>query len=179
MFASMLAGGWAQERRAANLLDGGAPFYDVYETSDGRHMSVGALEPQFYALLLEKLGLSAADLPPQNDRTTWPAMKQRFEAIFKTKTRDEWCRLMEGSDVCFAPVLSIAEAPRHPHAAARNAYVDVAGVTQPAPAPRFSRTPPSVQSPAPVRGAHTDQVLDEFGFEAAEIKELRAAAIIA
>jgi alpha-methylacyl-CoA racemase len=173
------ATGFWRDERGVNLLDTGAACYDVYETSDGKYVSIGSLEPQFYALLLEKLGLDAATLPPQNDRTTWPGMKQRFEAIFKTKTREEWCRIMEGSDVCFAPVLSIAEAPKHPHATARQAYVDVDGVTQAAPAPRFSRTPPAVQSAAPARGAHTEQVLDEYGFGAAEIKDLRAAGVIA
>jgi alpha-methylacyl-CoA racemase len=178
IFGLHATGFWTDER-GVNLLDTGAACYDVYETSDGKYVSIGSLEPQFYALLLEKLGLDAADLPPQNDRKTWPEMKKRFEAIFKTKTREEWCRIMEGSDVCFAPVLSIAEAPEHPHATARQAYVDVDGVTQPAPAPRFSRTSPAAQSAAPARGAQTDQVLDEYGFGAGEIKDLRAAGVIA
>jgi alpha-methylacyl-CoA racemase len=178
IFGLHASGFWTDER-GVNLLDTGAACYDVYETKDGKYVSIGSLEPQFYALLLQKLGLDAAQLPPQSDRKTWPEMKQRFETIFKTKTRDEWCRIMEGTDVCFAPVLSIAEAPKHAHATARHAYVDVAGVAQPAPAPRFSRTSPSVQSPAPVRGAHTDRVLDEYGFAAAEVKELRAAGVIA
>ena len=177
IFGLHASGFWTDER-GVNLLDTGAACYDVYETKDGKYVSIGSLEPQFYALLLQKLGLDASELPSQSDRKTWPAMKQRFEAIFKTKTREEWCRIMEGTDVCFAPVLSIAEAPTHAHATARHAYVDVAGVPQPAPAPRFSRTPPSVQSPAPVRGAHTDQVLDEYGFPAADVKELRAAGVI-
>jgi alpha-methylacyl-CoA racemase len=171
------AGVWIDER-GRNLLDGGAPFYDVYATGDGKFVSVGSLEPQFYALLLEKTGLATDRVPPQHDRTTWPEMKKRLAEIFRTKTRDEWCAIMEGTDVCFAPVLSIAEAPRHPHAKARAAYVDVEGVTQPAPAPRFSRTPPTATSSAPTRGAHTDGVLEEYGFAPAEIKELRAAGVV-
>jgi alpha-methylacyl-CoA racemase len=125
------------------------------------------------------MGLAGEDLPGQLDQKTWPEMKARFAAIFKTRTRDEWCRIMEGTDICFAPVLSIAEAPAHPHAKARAAHVDVEGVTQPAPAPRFSRTKPAVTSAAPKRGTHTDQVLDEHGFAAGEIKELRAAGVVA
>jgi len=151
----------------------------VYETSDGKFVSVGAIEPQFYALLLEKTGLAGEDLPHQMDRGAWPEMKRHLAGIFKTKTREEWCRIMEGSDVCFAPVLSIAEAPAHRHARARGAYVDVGGVAQAAPSPRFSRTTAALPAPAPTHGAHTDEVLGECGFAAAEIKELRAAAVVA
>ena len=177
LFGLHAAGYWKDER-GVNLLDTGAHFYDVYETADGKFVSVGAIEPQFYALLLEKTGLAAADLPPQMQRESWPAMKERLAAIFKTKTRDEWSAIMEGSDICFAPVLSIAEAPEHPHARARDAYVDVEGVRQPAPAPRFSRTTPEVKRAAAARGAHTDEVLAEYGFDAADIQKLRAAAVI-
>jgi alpha-methylacyl-CoA racemase len=173
------AGFWRDER-GVNLLDSGAPFYEVYETRDGKFVCVGSLEPQFYSLLLEKTGLgAAADLPSQMDRDHWPAMKERLAAIFKTKTRDEWCAAMEGTDVCFAPVLSIAEAPGHPHNKAREAYVDVDGVTQPAPAPRFSRTPPAVKSVAPRRGADTDAILQEHGVDPAEVAKLRAAGVVA
>ena len=172
------AGLW-KDQRGVNMLDGGAPYYDVYETKDGKYVSVGSIEPQFYALLLEKTGLAGTELPPQQDRAAWPAMKERMIAIFKTKTRDEWCALMEGSDVCFAPVLTIAEAPRHPHATARNAYVDVGGAPQPAPAPRFSRTAAAFKTPAPKAGEHTDEILGEVGFTPGEIKDLRAAGAIA
>src|SRR6185436_9927460 len=127
-------------------------------TKDGKYVSVGSIEPQFYALLLEKTGLAGTALPPQNDRAAWPAMKETMIALFKTKTRDEWCALMEGSDVCFAPVMTIAEAPSHPHAKARHAYVDVGGAPQPAPAPRFSRTKEEFTTPAPKAGEHTDEI---------------------
>jgi alpha-methylacyl-CoA racemase len=174
------AAGYWKDERGANLLDTGAHFYDVYETADGKFVSIGAIEPQFYGLLLEKIGLAgASDLPSQMDRAAWPAMKERLAAIFKTKTRDEWCALMEGSDVCFAPVLSIAEAPQHPHARAREAYVDVEGVRQPAPGPRFSRTAPEVKRAAAARGTHTDEVLAEYGFAEAEIKDLRGTGVVA
>jgi alpha-methylacyl-CoA racemase len=177
IFGLHAAGVWA-DRRGVNLLDSGAPFYDVYETADGKFVAIGSLEPQFYALLLEKAGLAADGLPAQHDRTWWPELRQRLTAAFKTKTRDEWCRVMEGSDVCFAPVLTIAEAPQHPHARAREAYVEVEGVLQPAPAPRFSRTPPEIPSAAPARGAQTDEVLTDHGFTPGEVKELRETGVI-
>jgi alpha-methylacyl-CoA racemase len=175
----MHASGTWVDRREANVLDGGAHFYGVYETRDGKFVSIGAIEPQFYSLLLEKLGLSPEDLPGQMDRSAWPELKSRFAAIFRTKTRDEWCALMEGSDVCFAPVLSIAEAPHHRHAQLRQSYVEVAGVRQPAPAPRFSRTPGRAR-PAPSRsGADTDEILESFGIAPPERAALRAAKIVA
>jgi alpha-methylacyl-CoA racemase len=182
LFASIFgwhAAGLWEDARARNLVDGGAPFYDVYETKDGKHVCVGSLEPQFYAQLVERTGLAKEDLPAQMDRASWPGMKQRLTAIFKTRTRDEWCALMEGTDVCFAPVLSIAEAPRHPHSVARQAYVDVEGVLQPAPAPRFSRTAPAVKNAAPERGTHTGAVLAESGFSEGEITDLRASGVVA
>jgi len=169
--------GLLTERRGTNMLDGGAHFYDTYETKDGKFVAIGSIEPQFYALLLEKTGLADAFLPDQMDKNAWPAGKERLAAIFRTRTREEWCAIMEGSDVCFAPVLSAAEAPRHPHAVARNAYVDVEGVPQPAPAPRFSRTP-AAASVAPRRGQHTDEVLAEVGFDTDEIAALRKSATI-
>jgi alpha-methylacyl-CoA racemase len=177
IFGMHAAGRWADER-GVNLLDSGAHFYEVYETGDGKFVAVGALEPQFYALLLEKTGLAGEPLPSQMDRARWPEMKQRLAAVFKTRTRDEWCALMEGTDVCFAPVLSIAEAPHHHHARARAGYVDVDGVAQPAPAPRFSRTPAEVTSAAPRRGAHTDEILREHGFAAGEIAALRDGGVV-
>ena len=176
-FGAFQAGHW-RDQRAANMLDGAAPFYNTYETSDGRFVAVGAIEPQFYRLLLEKLGLDGAALPPQHDRAQWPAMQERFAAIFRTRTRDEWCAVMEGTDICFAPVLSIAEAPAHPQAVARGAYVDMDGVPQPAPAPRFSRTPGEARV-APRRGAQTEEVLRETGFSDGEIAGLRAEGVIA
>src|SRR5262249_58974254 len=127
------------------------------------YVSIGSIEPQFYKILLDKLGLSDANLPAQMDRSAWPALKERFDALFKTRTREEWCQIMEGTDICFAPVLGIAEAPQHPHNRARRAYVNVEGAWQPAPAPRFSRTAPGVQGVAPEPGAHTDAVLARAG----------------
>lgn len=177
IFGQHGAGVWTDER-GVNLLDSGAPFYNVYETSDGKYVSIGAIEPQFYALLLDKLGLAAEELPPQLDKRRWPEVKRRLQGIFKTRTRDEWCRLLGDSDVCFAPVLSIAEAPYHHHAQARRAYVDVDGFLQPAPAPRFSRTPGGVRSAAPRRGAHGDEVLAECGFGPDEIEALRRTGVL-
>jgi alpha-methylacyl-CoA racemase len=175
----MHASGKWLDMREANVLDGGAHFYNVYETSDGKFVSIGAIEPQFYSFLLSKLGLNPQDLPDQMDRSAWPRLRQRFAAIFGTKTRDEWCALMEGSDVCFAPVLAIAEAPYHRHARARQAYVDVAGVRQPAPAPRFSRTPGCAR-PAPVGpGVDGDEILESLGITPSEGAALRAAKVIA
>lgn len=175
-FGAFQAGLWRDEREA-NMLDGAAHFYNTYETADGRFVAVGAIEPQFYQLLLEKAGLAAEDLPSQMDRAAWPALRARLAAIFRSRTRDEWCALMEGTDICFAPVLSIAEAPAHPHAVARGAYVDMDGVPQPAPAPRFSRTPGAARV-APRRGEHTEAVLTEAGFAPDEIAALRAEGVI-
>jgi len=162
-----------------NLLDGGAHFYEVYETSDGKHISLGSIEPQFYAELLERLGLEAEPLPAQMDASQWPAMKQRFEALFRTRTRDEWCRVLEGTDVCFAPVLTLPEAAAHPHARARGAFLEVGGTLQPAPAPRFSRTPLAVPTQPARPGQHTDEALRDWGFDARAIAELRETKAIA
>ncbi len=169
--------GWGP--RGTNLLDSGAHFYDTYECSDGEFVSVGSIEPQFYAELLRLSGLEGETLPPQMERAQWPALKQRLEKLFKTKTRDEWCDIMEGSDVCFAPVLTIPEAYEHPHHTARGTFVEVAGVKQPAPAPRFSRSPGSVRRPPPHPGQHTDAALAAWGFDDAEIRKLRDARAIA
>ena len=170
-------GAWTDER-GTNLLDTGAPFYDVYETADGRHVSIGSIEPQFYAELLRLTGLEREDLPPQNARDEWHAMKARLAEAFATKTRDEWCEIMDASDVCFAPVLSLAEAPQHPHNQARGTFVEHAGVIQPGPAPRFSRTECQIAGPPAHPGQHTDDVLRDWGFGAEEIAELRAAGAV-
>jgi alpha-methylacyl-CoA racemase len=145
----LLAAGQWTDRRGANLLDGAAPFYAVYETADGRHLAVGALEPRFWAELLERVGLDAGDLPAQLDRDGWPVARERLAAVFRTRTRDQWCALLEGTDACVAPVLSLLEAPAHPHNQARATFVEVAGALQPAPAPRFSRTPCPTPAPPP------------------------------
>jgi alpha-methylacyl-CoA racemase len=171
-------GVWSWER-GTNMLDTGAHFYEVYETSDGKYVSIGSIEPQFYAELLRLSGLEGEELPHQMDRGQWPAMKERLTELFKTKTRDEWCELMERTDVCFAPVLTPVEAPEHPHNAARGTFVDVAGVIQPGPAPRFSRTPLEVQRPPSHAGQHTDEVLADWGFDEARIAKLRDAGAIA
>ena len=172
------AGLWKDERET-NMLDGGAHFYGTYETKDGKFVSIGSIEPQFYELLLEKTGLKGESLPAQMDRKAWARAQEPARAgVFKTKTRDEWCAIMEGTDICFAPVLTMQEASQHPHAKARGAYVDVSGFPQPAAAPRFSRTKESVKGPAAKRGQHTDEILGESGFSAKEIGELKAAGIV-
>ena len=174
MFWAMKAGGVWSDERGTNLLDTGSHFYDVYECSDGQYISIGSIEPQFYAELLELSGLGAQDdLAKQMDREQWPAMKERVSELFKSKTRDEWCEAMEHSDVCFAPVLAMDEAPKHPHNVARGTFVDKFGLMQAAPAPRFSRTEPELVKPAPHPGQHTDEVLAQFGFESDDIDKLR------
>jgi alpha-methylacyl-CoA racemase len=171
-------GAW-QDARGTNLLDSGAPFYDTYETADGLFMSVGALEPQFYAALLAGLGLADEDLPGQADRDRWPELRARFTELFKSRTRAEWTEIFDGTDACVAPVLGLGEAPEHPHATARTGFVDVAGLPQPAPAPRFSRTAAETPAP-PVRpGEHTDATLRDLGLTAEEIGELRERGAIA
>jgi alpha-methylacyl-CoA racemase len=165
--------GWGQDERGTNVLDGGAPFYDTYATADGRHMAVGALEPKFYAELLARLGLDGAGLPAQYDRSGWPGLRARLDEVFAGRTQAEWVEVFAGSDACVAPVVSPRDAPGHPHNAARGTFIEVGGVTQPAPAPRFSRTPCRPPS-APARpGADTGDVLTELGFSAAEITSLR------
>ena len=151
MFHSMNSVGFWQPERGTNLLDSGAHFYDVYECKDGKFISIGSIEPQFYAELLERTGMDVDALGPQMDRTRWEANKETVEAVFRTKTRDEWCAELEGTDVCFAPVLSMSEAPEHPHNKSRGTFVERDGVVQPAPAPRFSRTEPGIQGPAAER----------------------------
>lgn len=166
------AGLWESER-GTNLLDTGAPCYDVYRCADDRYISIGSLEPQFYAELLDKTGLSVEDLGNQHDRAVWPSAKDRLAEVFAAKTQAEWCELMEHSDVCFAPVLSMEEATRHPHNVHRGTFVDVGGMTQAGPAPRFSRTSARVQGAAAHPGEHTDDVLARFGFSADDADRLR------
>ncbi|MBM3568649.1 MAG: CoA transferase [Alphaproteobacteria bacterium] len=173
IFHGLSASGLWREGRGTNVLDSGAPYYDTYECADGKYVAIGSIEPKFYAELLKLTGLAGETLPKQNDLRAWKELKARFAAVFKTKSREEWCRIMEGSDVCFAPVLSLTEAPKHPHMAARGSFVEVAGVTQPGPAPRFSRTPGKISKPPSPRGADTDAVLADWGFAAAEIARLR------
>jgi alpha-methylacyl-CoA racemase len=179
MFHAFRAMGIWEDQRGTNLLDTGAHFYDVYETADGKYVSIGSIEPQFYAELLRCTGLEGEDLPYQHDKGQWPALKERLASIFATKTRDEWCEIMEGTDVCFAPVLSLAEAPQHPHNVHRETFLELDGVVQPAPAPRFSGTPATVQRPPAHAGQHTDEVLAEWGVEPARIAKLRDANAIA
>jgi alpha-methylacyl-CoA racemase len=178
MIHAMRQVGMWREERASNLIDSGAHFYDTFETADGKYVSIGAIESQFYAELLEKTGLAGEELPRQNDRAHWPAMKERFEKIFKTKTRAQWCEIMEGSDICFAPVLEMREAPEHPHIKARDTFVEFAGKVHPAPAPRFSRTAPEISRPPAHPGQHTDEALADWGFAAGEIAVLREAGAI-
>lgn len=170
---------WTDER-GTNMLDTGAHFYDTYETADGRYVSIGSIEPQFYAELLRLTGLDGdEDLPRQMDKSAWPALKEKLAGIFRSKTRDEWCQIMEHTDVCFAPVLAMDEAPQHPHIAERGTFVEVAGLVQPAPAPRFSRTPGAIERPPAHAGQHTDEVLADFGLSAERIAELRGSKAIA
>jgi alpha-methylacyl-CoA racemase len=173
-FANM--GVWSPERES-NFLDGGAPYYDSYETADGRYVTIGAIEPQFYALLLDELDLDPAEWP-QEDRSRWPAMHARLAEIFRTRTSDAWCAVFEGTDVCFAPVLTFDEARRHPHLAARGTYVEEHGMVQPAPVPRFSRTPGAIQSPPCAPGQHTAEVLRDWGFDVAEREALLAGGVV-
>lgn len=167
------AGMWTNNR-GENLLDTGAHFYEVYETSDGKFVSIGSIEAKFYEELLDLSGLKDQELPNQMDRTAWPALKQQLAKIFKSKTRDQWCKIMEGSDVCFAPVLSMEEAPKHPHNRHRDTFVEVEGVVQPGPAPRFSRTPGKVQRPPASPGEHSEEALRDWGFSSVELEKLRA-----
>jgi alpha-methylacyl-CoA racemase len=171
MFYGLLnGGGLVNETRGDNVLDTGAPWYNVYETKDGKYVSIGAIEARFYEELLKKLDLQNL---PQHDRAKWPEMKMQFEKAFRSKTRDEWVKAFEGSDACFAPVLSWSEAPRHPHNRARSAFTSVKRVEQPAPAPRFSRTPAEVLRPPPERGEGGAQALKEWGFSEEQVKALK------
>ena len=171
------AGIW-QDARGTNMLDTGAHFYEVYEASDGGYLSVGAIEPQFYAELMQLLGLGDEDLSTQMDRTMWPAMKERFAAIFATKTRDEWEGIFAGSDACVAPVLSATEAPNHPHNKARGTFIELDGVVQPAPAPRFMGTPGSIRRPPPHPGRLAEEALADWGLSADDVEGLRKSGAI-
>lgn len=170
-------GAWS-DRREGNLLDGGAPFYDTYACSDGKFISIGAIEPQFFATLLTLTGQSDPLFTKRWNKANWPELKERFAALFAARTRDEWCSLLEGTDVCFAPVLDLEEAPRHPHNAARRTFVEVDGVTQPAPAPRFSRTAPATPGAPSSPGADSEAILADWGFTAESIEALRNAEVI-
>ncbi|WP_198115720.1 CaiB/BaiF CoA transferase family protein [Massilia rhizosphaerae] len=172
MMAGLRAQGSWSAARGANLLDGGAPFYATYACADGRFIAVGAIEPQFYAQLLALTGASDPAFARQWDRDDWPALKDKFAALFATRTRDAWCALLEGTDACFAPVLDMDEAPRHPHNAARATFVDVDGVTQPAPAPRFSRTPGAAR-PVAAPGQDGAAILADWGWPRDAIATLR------
>jgi len=160
------AGLWA-DRRGDNMLDGAAPFYGCYECADGKYVSIGSIEPQFHALLMEKTGITDFDPSQQHDKARWPEQKEKLREVFKSKSRDEWCAIMEGSDVCFAPVLSLTEAPGHAHNKARGAFVTIEGIAQPAPAPRFSRTAAATPASPPLPGEHTDEILAEWGVASA------------
>ncbi|HYC91500.1 MAG TPA: CaiB/BaiF CoA-transferase family protein, partial [Thermoanaerobaculia bacterium] len=172
MVSGFLASGTWKDQRASNVLDTGAPWYEVYETKDGGHVAIGSIEERFFRELVQGLGLK--DLPPQHDRARWPEMRARFEEAFRAKTRDEWCRLFDGSDACFAPVLSWKEAREHPHNVARGAYVSVGGVPQPAPAPRFSRSGPATPAVPPERGQGGRAALADWGFAPADIERLQS-----
>ena len=169
MFYGFKASGMWQGGRRNNMLDGGAHFYDTYQCSDGKWISLGSIEPQFYALLLEKTGIDDPEFQRQMDRAAWPTLHDKLADVIARKTRDEWCEIMDATDVCFAPVLDLDEAPKHAHNAARKTFVEVAGVTQPAPAPRFSATPGAIQGPPPTVGAHDREALADWGFSSAEI----------
>ena len=174
MFHSFEAlGMWDASQRESNMLDGGAHFYDTYECADGEYVSIGSIEPQFYALLKELAGLSEEDFGNQNDPSRWPALKEKLAAVIRQKTQAQWCDLMEGTDVCFAPVLNFMDAPKHPANVARDTYIEVDGITQPAPAPRFSRTPSTVEHGGHDVGGDTDAVLTAMGFGEQEIAGLK------
>ena len=174
MFAGLRANGQWRDERGANLLDGGAPWYDSYTTLDGHCMAVGAIEPKFYAQLIERLGLAGHALPAQHERARWPELRAAFAGAFGSKTRDAWCAVFAGSDACVAPVLSFGEAAAHPHQQARAGNVTLDGIEQPAPAPRLSRTPGQVRYGPPERGAGGRAALADWGFTAAEIEGLTA-----
>jgi len=172
MYGFSASGMWTNDRYS-NMLDGGAHFYDSYETSDGKYIALGSIEPQFYALLLEKTGINDPAFKDQMNRNNWPELKKQLAQILKTKTRDEWCEIMEGTDVCFAPILNFNEATEHPHNKARNTFVEIEGVKQPAPAPRFSRTSPSTPNPPAKAGEHTEEALAEWGISSDELAKMK------
>ena len=180
MFHSMRALGVWNDERGTNLLDTGSHFYDVYECADERYISIGSIEPQFYAELMRLTELDGDDdFAAQMTRSSWPELKERISAVFKTRTRDEWCEIMDATDVCFAPVLTLAEAPQHPHNQHREVFTKLAGVVQPNPSPRFSRTEATIQSPPAHPGQHTDEVLRSVGFDPDDIVKLRDTGAVA
>lgn len=171
-------GRWRDET-GVNLLDGAAHFYDTYTCSDGKFISVGSIEPQFYALLREKTGLATdPDFDVQLDPSRWPALKNKLTELFAAHPRDHWCALMEGTDICFAPVLSLAEAPQHPHNLARGTFIEVAGVTQPAPAPRYSGTVSEHPAPPPAVGSDGEELLAGLGYDAERVNGLRDSGVV-
>lgn len=172
MYARLAEGQWRDER-GQNMLDGAAHFYGTYRCADGKWIALGSIEPQFYALLIQKSGLSDVDQTQQRDPASWPAMRQQLERVFATRTRQEWCEVMEGTDVCFAPVLSMTEAPLHPHNVARQTFCEVQGVLQPSVAPRFSHTPTAAIRAPVATGAHTVDILRQLGYSASEIEALQ------
>jgi alpha-methylacyl-CoA racemase len=178
MFFSMQGAGIWKDERGSNMLDGGAHFYDTYETQDGRYISLGSIEPQFYALLIEKAGLDADDFTPQMDVSRWPEYKDKLAEVFKQRTRDQWTEIMEGTDVCFAPVLALGEVQEHAHNKARGSFVELDGVVQPAPAPRFSRTAPVLTGSSRLAGEDSREVLAAAGYSADEIESLLATGAI-
>jgi alpha-methylacyl-CoA racemase len=151
------------DHRSSNLLDGGAHFYGAFECADGEWITIGSIEPQFYKLLLQSVGIDTGSSDASQEPANWPKMRERLQAVFRTHPRAHWCALMEGTDICFAPVLSMSEAPEHPHNVARETFVREFDVLQPAPAPRFARTPGAIAGPPPAPGEHTAQVLKEWG----------------
>lgn len=171
------AGGWSTER-GTNFLDGASHFYNTYETADGKWITVGAFEAEFYSLLINLTGVDVEEFRPQMDSDRWSEWEQILTKVFLQKTRDEWCTLMEGTDVCFAPVLNIEEATEHPHNVYRGTFVEVDGVIQPAPAPRFSRTKPEIQSPPPEVGQHTESALGDWGFSSDDVAHLKQMNVI-
>ena len=178
-FYGLLAAGLWKEQRGSNILDGGAHFVNSYRTKDDQYIVIAPLEGRFYSELLDRLEIADPDLRnQQHNRDRWPEFAEKLQEIFLTRTRDEWCEIFAGSDACFAPVLSLTEATEHPHAQARNAYAGIDGVIQPAPAPRFSRTPSEIQSPPPEPGQHTEEILLDWGFSAERINELGNAGVI-
>ncbi len=163
---------WTTNRQD-NKLDGGAHYYGSYECSDGKYISIGSIEPQFYALLLELCEIEDEEFKLQNDKDHWPSLRGKLEALFKTRNRDQWCELMEATDVCFAPILDLQEAPEHPHNKSRGTFTEYEGVLQPTPAPRFSRTPSSISARPCLAGEHSEEILSDWGFDADEIEQLK------
>jgi len=179
MFYGLKGIGHFSDERGTHMLDSGAHFYDTYETSDGKYISIGSIEPQFYALLKQKLELDENAFGEQLNPRRWPEQKEKLAAIFRSRSRDEWCALLEGSDVCFAPVLGLGEAPQHPHNQARSSFVQVGDMQQPAPTPRFSRTPSATPKPISAPGTDTQAVLKDFGFSSSEIEALQSQGAVA